>query len=235
MQMQVMPTLAKRAPFTMWPFALVVSNILEMEHSSSQVWAWNMAWKPAVIMRVLSGISAIYIWQMILSTDLQAGCVHITNPLRISSVEAPLSLTRIFSPGRAAATGSSLAQTESTLNSARVGIKVTFCPGRTTPLSTLPMAMVPRSVYRSKIGTRSGADASRPLISKESRRPISVDTFVLFSPLCQLSFHHEQIDESTSSLTLFPFNPDIGMNLTSRFITNPHPFKKGRSFCTHSS
>mmetsp|Transcript_795 Transcript_795/g.1882 ORF Transcript_795/g.1882 Transcript_795/m.1882 type:complete len:215 (+) Transcript_795:215-859(+) len=181
-QMQVMPTLAKRAPFTTLPLAFVVSNIFKMEHSSTQVCAWNMAWKPAVMIRVFSGISLTYIWPITLSTDRHAGCEQRTKPFRISVVLAPASLTRTFSPGRAAETGSSLAQTASTLNSSRVGMTVTFIPGRNIPLSTLPMAIVPRSVYRFRIGTRRGAVESRPDISRESRRPISVEALVLFSP-----------------------------------------------------
>mmetsp|Transcript_19037 Transcript_19037/g.45986 ORF Transcript_19037/g.45986 Transcript_19037/m.45986 type:complete len:229 (-) Transcript_19037:983-1669(-) len=158
-----------------------------------------------------------------------------TNPFCTSSVPAPDSLTRTFSPGRAPATGSSLAQTESTLYLLRVGIKVTFIPGRIIPLSTLPIAMVPRSTYLSRMGIRSGAFGSRPWISRESRRPSNVGTDVLLAPVVQHSFHHGQMDGSTSSLTLDPARPEIGMNLTSRLMVNPHPFKNGRSFVTHSS
>jgi len=55
------------------------------------------------MMRVFSGISTIYISQIILSTARQGGLVHITKPLRTSSVPAPASLMSTFSPGRAAA------------------------------------------------------------------------------------------------------------------------------------
>mmetsp|Transcript_23451 Transcript_23451/g.26293 ORF Transcript_23451/g.26293 Transcript_23451/m.26293 type:complete len:255 (+) Transcript_23451:408-1172(+) len=234
MQIAVMLTPAKRAPFNVLPL-FVVSNILTIEHSSSQQCAWNMAWKPAVMIRVFSGISTINISQITLSTARHGGFVHITKPLRTSSVPAPASLISTFSPGRAAATGSSFAHTASTLYSNLVGISVTFIPGRITPLSTFPMAIVPRSVYRSRIGIRKGAVASRPLISRVSKRLRSVGAVVLLSPFSQHFLHQGQIDESTSSFTLDPANPDRGINLTSLFITKPHDFKNGRSFLTHSS
>mmetsp|Transcript_26225 Transcript_26225/g.53750 ORF Transcript_26225/g.53750 Transcript_26225/m.53750 type:complete len:223 (-) Transcript_26225:1051-1719(-) len=187
-------------------------------------------------MRVFSGMSMRAMWQMILSTARHAGGEQMTKPRRMSSVpHPPPSLMRTFSPGRAALTGSSLAQTASILYCWRVGISVTFMPGRTVPLSTLPMAMVPRSVYRSRTGMRSAALASLPLISRASRRPRSVETPVLFSLLVWHPFHQGQTLGSTSSLMLAPVRPEMGMNFTSLLITKPQDLRKGLSFVTHSS
>mmetsp|Transcript_25504 Transcript_25504/g.59639 ORF Transcript_25504/g.59639 Transcript_25504/m.59639 type:complete len:292 (+) Transcript_25504:147-1022(+) len=231
-----MPTVAKAGFLFTMPFLLVVSNSLTTVASSSQVWVWNMAWKPAVKIWLLSGMSISMALQMTFWTDRQGGSVQATNPRWTSSMpHPPPILSRTFSPGRATATDSSLAHTASTLYLLRVGMRVIFIPGRTVPDSTLPMAMVPRSVYRSRMGMRRGAAASRPSISNESSRPISVGTVVLFSPLVWDFFHQSQTEGSTSSLTLAPERPEMGMNLTSRLILKPHDLRKGFSLEVHSS
>mmetsp|Transcript_8833 Transcript_8833/g.16030 ORF Transcript_8833/g.16030 Transcript_8833/m.16030 type:complete len:203 (-) Transcript_8833:1039-1647(-) len=142
---------------------------------------------------------------------------------------------RTFSPGRAQATGFSFAHTPSILNCWRVGMMMTFWPCLTVPLSTLPMAMVPLSVYLSSKGMRTAAEASRPLITRLSKSCSRVGLSVLFSLAAQLFFHHGQAAGSTSSLTFAPESPEMGMNLTSFLIMYPQDFKKGRSFVTHSS
>mmetsp|Transcript_11249 Transcript_11249/g.31792 ORF Transcript_11249/g.31792 Transcript_11249/m.31792 type:complete len:233 (+) Transcript_11249:112-810(+) len=180
----VIPTVANAGFLFTMPFLLVVSNSLTTVASSSHVWVWNMAWKPAVKIWLFSGMSISMALQMTFWTDRHGGLVQMTNPRWTSSTpQPPPILIRTFSPGRAAATGSSLAQTASILYVLRVGMRVTFIPGRTVPDSTLPMAMVPRSVYRSRTGMRRGAAASRPSISSVSSRLIRVGMVVLFSPL----------------------------------------------------
>mmetsp|Transcript_1361 Transcript_1361/g.3426 ORF Transcript_1361/g.3426 Transcript_1361/m.3426 type:complete len:242 (-) Transcript_1361:932-1657(-) len=172
---------------------------------------------------------------MSLSTLLQGGSVQMTNPFCTSSIPAPLILTSTFSPGRALARGSSSFHTPSTLYVCRVGIMVILLPGRIVPDSTLPMAIVPLSVYRSNTGMRTGASACRPFICSESRSSMSVGLSVLFSLAFQLWAHQSHTFGSTSSLTLAPWSPEMGMNLTSFLILKPHPLRNGLSLPTHSS
>ena len=158
-----------------------------------------------------------------------------TKPFRMSSVRAPFNLIKTFSPGRAAETGSSFAHTSSTLYVLFVGMTMTFIPGRIIPDSTLPIAIVPRSVYRSNTGMRSGRVGSRPSISKVSSKLNRVGDDVLFSLDVYMGFHQSQSASDTSSFTLGPPKPDIGINFTSFLITKPHDFKKGLVLFTHSS
>mmetsp|Transcript_24593 Transcript_24593/g.44162 ORF Transcript_24593/g.44162 Transcript_24593/m.44162 type:complete len:295 (+) Transcript_24593:463-1347(+) len=235
MQITVMPTFAKCAPLCTFPLRSVVSNILVTVASSSAQWAWKFALKPAVRILAWSGKSITMIWTMSLSTERQGGSVQMTNPFWTSSILAPLTLTRIFSPGRAEANGVSSFHTPSILYFWRVGIMVIFMPGRMVPLSILPMAMVPLSVYRSRTGMRTGAKGSRPFISRVSNKLINVGLVVLLSPFFQQLAHQSHSLGSTSSLTLAPLRPEMGMNLTSFLILKPHPLRNGRSLVTHSS
>mmetsp|Transcript_1361 Transcript_1361/g.2956 ORF Transcript_1361/g.2956 Transcript_1361/m.2956 type:complete len:305 (+) Transcript_1361:359-1273(+) len=235
MQMTVMPTPAKCAPLLTLPFLSVVSKILVTVASSSAQWAWKLAWKPAVRTLACSGRSMTMIWQMSLDTERQGGSVQMTNPFWTSSVDAPAILIRTFSPGRAEARGVSSFQTPSTLYFCRVGIMMILAPGRMVPLSTLPMATVPLSVYLSSTGMRTGASGSLPFISSESRRLMSVGLLVLLSPFFQALLHHGHTLGSTSSLTLAPLSPEMGMNLTSFLILKPQPLRNGLSLFTHSS
>mmetsp|Transcript_4342 Transcript_4342/g.5650 ORF Transcript_4342/g.5650 Transcript_4342/m.5650 type:complete len:310 (-) Transcript_4342:294-1223(-) len=235
MQTTFIPTFANAGFLFTTPFLFVVSKSLTMVASSSHVCPWNMAVKPAVKILQLSGMSIKPISQMILLTARQGGSLQITNPLSTSSTEQSFSFTRTFSPGLANLTSSSSHHNLSTLYLFLVGMRVILFPTLIVPLSTFPMTIVPLSLYLSNTGILKGPAGSRPSIFRESSSPTKVGTLVLLSEAATHVLHHGHTLEVTSSMTFAPVRPEMGMNLTSFLILNPHPFKKGRNFVTHSS
>lgn len=77
------------------------------------------------------------------------------------------------------------------------------------------MTIVPRSTYRSRMGTRNEPTGSRSVSDRLSNNCSRVASVVLLAPDSYIGRHQGQTSGDTSSLTLAPFRPEMGMKRTS--------------------
>mmetsp|Transcript_19262 Transcript_19262/g.73747 ORF Transcript_19262/g.73747 Transcript_19262/m.73747 type:complete len:285 (-) Transcript_19262:1863-2717(-) len=188
-------------PLTSPVFLFSSAMILSQLTSSSAVWTCMMALYPAVKMPLWSRLESIsWAWNLVTACTGAWGSQS-TYPFMTSSSVTPLRRTRTFSPGLATEISvSSSRKILSTRQRSRRGMTMMRWPSKRMPASTLPMAMVPRSLKRSRMGMRRALYGSRPGIFTSSKAWSSV------GPLNQSA-----TPAASGSFTLAPVRPLMGM------------------------